>query len=37
VLRSNERIAEAIDYVRFNPVRHGLVRQPAEYRWIWTE
>jgi putative transposase len=35
VLRSNDSVADKVDYVCANPVRAGLVRSEAEYRWLW--
>ena len=35
VLRSNESLAEKVEYVCQNPVRVGLVRVPEEYPWLW--
>jgi len=35
VLRSNDSLVDRVDYVCHNPVRAGLVRDEAEYRWIW--
>jgi len=37
VLRREEGIDAKLDYIRLNPVRAGLVRSPAEYRWMWFE
>ena len=36
VLRSQESLAEKIEYIRMNPVRAGLVQKPEEYRWLWV-
>ena len=36
VLRSDESLAEKIEYVRQNPVRRGLCRRPEQYRWLWV-
>jgi REP element-mobilizing transposase RayT len=35
VLRSNDSLAEKVDYVCQNPVRGGLVSHESEYRWLW--
>ncbi len=35
VLRSNESLAEKVDYICRNPVRAGLVESEGEYRWLW--
>jgi len=35
VLRSNESLAEKIEYVCQNPVRGGLVEQAKNYPWLW--
>jgi REP element-mobilizing transposase RayT len=37
VLRSNESLAEKIEYIRQNPVRAGLVHTPQDYPWLWVE
>ncbi len=37
VLRSNENFEEKLEYIRQNPVRRGLVRNPEDYRWLWRE
>jgi REP element-mobilizing transposase RayT len=36
VLRSEESLAEKLEYIRQNPVRRGLVRRPEDYRWLWV-
>jgi len=35
VLRGDESLANRAAYVWENPVRAGLVKYPAEYRWVW--
>ena len=35
VLRSNESLAEKVEYVCRNPVRAGLVASVGEYPWLW--
>ncbi len=35
VLRSNDSLVDRVDYVCQNPVRAGLARTEAEYRWVW--
>lgn len=35
VLRSNDSLAEKMDYICQNPVRAGLAKTEAEYRWLW--
>jgi REP element-mobilizing transposase RayT len=35
VLRSNESLAEKVDYVCANPQRAGLVRPELRYEWLW--
>jgi len=35
VLRSNNSLVDQVDYVCQNPVRSGIVRSEAEYRWIF--
>jgi len=37
VLRSSESFAEKLEYVRQNPVRRGLVKNPEDYPWLWLE
>jgi len=37
VLRSQESLAEKLEYIRQNPVRRGLVKRPEGYRWLWVE
>jgi REP element-mobilizing transposase RayT len=36
VLRSDESLKEKCEYIRQNPVRAGLVRQPENYGWLWV-
>lgn len=35
VLRSNDSLAEKVEYVCQNPVRAGLAKNVLEYRWLW--
>ena len=35
VLRSSEGLDAKVEYILDNPVRKGLVREWAEYRWLW--
>jgi REP element-mobilizing transposase RayT len=35
VLRGEESLASKVAYVLENPVRAGLVRAAADYRWLW--
>ncbi len=35
ILRSEESLAEKVDYVCRNPVRAGLVKSYGEYPWLW--
>lgn len=35
VLRGDESLARKVAYVMENPVRAGLVRTAADYRWLW--
>jgi REP element-mobilizing transposase RayT len=37
VLRSDESLKEKCEYIRQNPVKAGLVREPEDYRWLWVE
>ena len=33
VIRDDSDFARHADYIHYNPVKHGLVRQPIEWRW----
>ena len=33
VFRDDSDFARHVDYIHYNPVKHGLVRQPIEWRW----
>jgi putative transposase len=35
VLRSNESLAEKVDYICQNPVRAGLMERESDYLWLW--
>ena len=37
VLRGDESLKETIEYIRQNPVRKGLVKEPEMYQWLWIE
>ncbi len=37
VLRSSENLDAKIEYLLQNPIRLGLVREAAEYPWIWKK
>jgi REP element-mobilizing transposase RayT len=37
VLRSQESLTEKLEYIRQNPVRRSLVKNPEDYRWLWIE
>ena len=37
VLRSDESLKEKCEYIRQNPVRRGLVKNPEDYRWLWID
>jgi REP element-mobilizing transposase RayT len=37
VLRGDESLKETIEYIRQNPVRKGLVKEPEMYQWLWSE
>jgi REP element-mobilizing transposase RayT len=37
ILRSQDSLAEKLEYIRQNPVRRGLVKKPEDYRWLWVE
>ncbi|MGC1653971.1 MAG: transposase [Candidatus Sulfotelmatobacter sp.] len=36
VLRSDESLEVKCEYIRQNPVKAGLVRQPEDYPWLWV-
>jgi putative transposase len=36
VIRREESIHAKVEYMIQNPVRAGLVRTAAEYRWLWV-
>jgi putative transposase len=36
VLRREESVPAKVEYMIQNPVRAGLVRTAAEYRWLWV-
>jgi putative transposase len=33
VIRSTEDLHRHMDYIHFNPVKHGYVSKPMEYKW----
>jgi REP element-mobilizing transposase RayT len=37
VLRSDESFEQKAEYIRQNPIRAGLVKEAADYRWLWVE
>jgi putative transposase len=37
VLRHQESLDEKIEYIRQNPVRRGLAKNPEEYEWLWMK
>ncbi len=37
VLRTQESFAEKLEYIRQNPARKGLVKNPEDYPWLWLE
>jgi len=37
VLRGDESLATKMAYVLENPVRAGLVKTAADYRWMWRQ
>ncbi len=37
VLRSDESWEQKREYIRQNPARAGLVKQPEDYRWLWLD
>ncbi len=34
-LRNEDDLAYHVEYVRMNPVKHGLVERPEDYRWLF--
>jgi len=36
IVRSYEGLEGAVEYIRQNPVRRGLVKKPEDYRWLWV-
>jgi len=36
-LRSQESLAQKLEYLRQNPVRRGLAAKPEDYPWLWVE
>jgi REP element-mobilizing transposase RayT len=36
MLRSGE-FEDCVDYIKMNPVRRGLVKEPDDYEWLWYE
>ncbi len=37
VLRSDESMAQKLEYIRQNPVRKGLAAKPESYPWLWID
>jgi hypothetical protein len=37
VVRNEAELEEKIEYVRQNPVRKGLAREPSDYKWLLIE
>jgi REP element-mobilizing transposase RayT len=37
VLRTSERLREAVEYVCYNPIRKGLVTKIEDWPWLWRE
>lgn len=35
ILRTNEQLAEKVDYICNNPVRKGIVKEAKDYSWLW--
>jgi len=35
IVRATEDVEERIEYVRQNPVRKRLVKEPDDYPWLW--
>ena len=33
LVRNDEDLARHVDYIHYNPVKHGLVRRPSDWRW----
>ena len=36
VLRSDESLKEKCEYIRRNPAKAGLAKEPEDYRWLWV-
>jgi putative transposase len=34
-LRNDDDLAYHLEYIRMNPVKHGLVERPEDYRWVF--
>lgn len=37
IIRNNEEYNETMNYIRYNPVKAGLVDKPEEYRWLYVK
>ncbi len=37
VIRSDESLAEKVQYIAENPVRKGIATSPREYPWFWAD
>ena len=37
ILRSQESFEKKLEYLRQNPVRRGLVKNPEDYKWLWVD
>lgn len=35
VPRTSVAVAKVVRYIELNPVRRGLVKKPADYKWLW--
>ena len=35
IIRHEDEWAEKIEYVRQNPIKRGLAKEPADYRWLY--
>jgi putative transposase len=33
VIRNEEDLSRHVDYIHYNPVKHGLVNSPSEWKW----
>jgi len=36
IIRNEAELEEKIEYIRQNPIRKGLARQPSDYKWLFV-